>query len=415
MLKNYIKIALKVLLRRKFFTFISLFGISFTLLILVVVTSFIDYTFGAVPPEQKLNRTLSVTMAELRTETDGMWSGPMLSYYFHNKYVKSLKTPEKISISSFHHPTTTYKDNSKIKMSMKFTDSEFWEILDFEFVEGQGFTKEDVENANRVAVITRDIQKRYFNDEPCIGKYIEADVDNYRVIGIVENVSILRIMPYSDIWVPITCIKEDIHKATIVGNFPSFYSMVLAHDESDIPKIKEEFRGHIENVEFPEGRFVKLKTETSTYGEAMARTFFRTEQGSVTPVLIVLFVLMVLFMILPTINLVNINISRIMERSSEIGVRKAFGASSLTLVGQFIVENIIITFIGGAISIILSVIVLNIINGSGIIPHTHLGVNFRIFYYSVIICLFFGIFSGVYPAFRMSRMQPVEALRGGQS
>ncbi len=50
-----------------------------------------------------------------------------------------------------------------------------------------------------------------------------------------------------------------------------------------------------------------------------------------------------LFMLLPTVNLVNLNVSRIMERASEIGVRKAFGASSRTLVGQFVVENLVLT------------------------------------------------------------------------
>ena len=59
-------------------------------------------------------------------------------------------------------------------------------------------------------------------------------------------------------------------------------------------------------------------------------------------------------MLLPTLNLVNINISRIMERASEIGVRKAFGASSRTLVGQFVVENIILTLVGGAFGLVLS-------------------------------------------------------------
>ena len=57
MLKNYLKIALKVLVRHKLFTFISLFGISFTLLILILITSLIDHTFGPEPPETKLDRT----------------------------------------------------------------------------------------------------------------------------------------------------------------------------------------------------------------------------------------------------------------------------------------------------------------------------------------------------------------------
>ena len=64
---------------------------------------------------------------------------------------------------------------------------------------------------------------------------------------------------------------------------------------------------------------------------------------------------MLLFMLLPTLNLVNINLSRILERSSEIGVRKAFGASSRTLVGQFVVENLVLTLIGAAVGLVLSV------------------------------------------------------------
>ena len=415
MFKNYVKIALKVLLRRKFFTFISLFGISFTLLILVVITSTVDHCFGKMPPEKKLDRTLSITMARAETESGGSWMGPMLSYWFFNKYVKSLKTPEKVSISSFHHPIVTYKGNRKFKMDLKFTDSEFWEILDFEFLEGKSYSKDDVDNANRVAVITEDIRKRYFNGQPAVGKFIEADGDNYRVIGVVENVSILRIMPYSDIWVPVTCTKEDIHRAFLIGGFPAYYAMILAHDKADIPKIKSEFQKHLTQVEFPEGRFKSLNTAASTYGEAISRQIFNSKEGSIGPIMVILFILMVLFMLLPTINLVNINISRIMERSSEIGVRKAFGASSMTLVGQFIIENIIITLIGGLISLILAAIVLSIINDSGIIPHTQLGLNLRIFFYSMIICVFLGLFSGVYPAFKMSRMQPVEALRGGQA
>jgi len=414
MLKNYFKIALKVLLRHKLFTFISLFGISFTLLILILITSLIDHTFGPEPPETKLDRTLSVTMARLETINYGTASGPMMSYYFFNKYVKSLKTPEKISVSTFHNPTVSYVGNKKLKLDLKFTDGEFWEILDFEFLEGKPFTKEDVDNANFVAVINEQTRLRYFNGEPAVDKIIEADGKNYRVVGVVKNVSILRIMPYSDVWLPIVHSKNDLTEVTLVGGFPGNYAMLLARDKSEIPLIQNEFNQHMAQVEFPEGRFKKLTIGASTYGEALSRQFFQTEEGKIGYILIALFILMVLFMLLPTVNLVNINISRIMERSSEIGVRKAFGASSLTLVGQFVVENIIITFIGGIISLIMAAIILSIVNDSGIIPHAQLGLNFRIFFYSLIICLIFGLLSGVYPAFRMSKMQPVDALRGGQ-
>ncbi len=414
MIRNYVKIAIKVLLRHKLFTFISLFGISFTLLILVVITSLIDHSFGTMPPEKKLDRTLSVTMAKLESTKGGLWTGPMLSYWFHNKYVKSLQAPEYVSIASFHNPIITYNGNKRLVLGMKFTDGEFWKILDFEFLEGKPFSKEDVENRNPVAVINKKTRDEYFDGERAYGKMIEADGTNYRVIGVVKNVSILRIMPYSDIWVPITFHKEDLYKKTLVGSFPSFFSMILAPDKSDLKAIRDEFRHNIANVEFPEGRFEKLTAEASTYGEALARTLFRTEEGKVGPLLLILLILMILFLLLPTINLVNINVSRIIERMSEIGIRKSFGASSPTLAGQFLLENIIITLIGGAISLILSSIVLAMINESGLIPHVHLVLNHRIFFYAIIICLIFGIISGVYPAYKMSRLKPAEALRGGR-
>jgi putative ABC transport system permease protein len=118
-----------------------------------------------------------------------------------------------------------------------------------------------------------------------------------------------------------------------------------------------------------------------------------------------------LFLLLPTLNLININISRIMERSSEIGVRKAFGASSKTLVGQFIIENIILTSFGCLIGIVLSIIILQVINNSNLIANIHLTIDFTVLFFSIIACLVFGLLSGVYPAWRMSQLQIATALK----
>jgi putative ABC transport system permease protein len=119
-----------------------------------------------------------------------------------------------------------------------------------------------------------------------------------------------------------------------------------------------------------------------------------------------------LFMLLPTVNLININVSRIMERASEIGVRKAFGASARTLVGQFIVENVILTLVGGAIGFVLSFFILRALTASGWIQYAQFHINFRVFLYGLAMAGLFGLLSGVYPAWRMSRMNPVQALKG---
>jgi putative ABC transport system permease protein len=118
------------------------------------------------------------------------------------------------------------------------------------------------------------------------------------------------------------------------------------------------------------------------------------------------------FLLLPTINLVSINMSRILERASEIGVRKSFGASSRHLVGQFVLENILLCLLGGLIALVAAAGVLAWINASGIIPNADFKLNYRVFAYGLCLTVFFGLLSGVYPAWRMSRLHPVQALRG---
>ena len=89
MLKNYLKIAWKVLLRRKFFTFISLFGISFTLMILMVATALVDHLAGAHTPETRLDRMLFVNLIKMTSEKTHLRMNTTASYYFMNNYVKT--------------------------------------------------------------------------------------------------------------------------------------------------------------------------------------------------------------------------------------------------------------------------------------------------------------------------------------
>ncbi len=416
MLKNYIKIALKVLLRRKFFTFISLFGISFTLLILVVVTSVIDHTFGPQYPEKKLDRTLTSAFFKITGEGKNYSQGALISYYTLNRYVKTLQTPEKVAIFSIYGSTIAYKGNKKFDFEVKYTDSEFWEILDFDFIEGKPFTNDDIDNASNVAVINEDTKKKYFGNNSALGDYIEADGTNYRVVGVVKNVSSLKRFACSDIWMPVTTSKDDLKNNSVMQGGIGYGAYILAYDKSDFPKIKNELKKNLSMVEFQNDKYDKITGSADTYLETISRIMFMDFDNTNTAgVLSIMIILMVLFMLLPTINLVNINVSRIMERASEIGIRKSFGASSLTLVGQFIVENVILTLIGGILSLIFSQMILNIINNSSVLPHIQLELNFRIFLASLVLVLFFGLFSGVYPAFKMSRLKPVDALKGVQS
>jgi len=93
-------------------------------------------------------------------------------------------------------------------------------------------------------------------------------------------------------------------------------------------------------------------------------------------------------------------------------VRKAFGAASWTLVGQFIVENLVLTLVGAAVGFVLAGWLLGLLNGSGLIEYADLRLNYRIFFWGALLAVAFGLLSGVYPAWRMSRLHPVQALKG---
>jgi len=407
MLKNYFKIAIAVLKRRKFFTFISLFGISFTLTILIVLTAFVDNVTSANYPEVNRDRSLYIISIQQKdTKHQGQMNGPA-SYYFLSHYVSTLKTPVSVAISSLFTPTNTYVNNKKLVINMKYTNDAFWNVLQYKFLEGKPYTQQQIENGEHVAVISEDTKNAYFGDAASVvGKYIEADNVQYRVTGVVQSVPVTMPVSYADLFVPYTVSKADWRTKTYMGNYTA---VLLANSKSDLPKIQDEYANVISKLKPDNKDFDVLMSSADSYLKSFISINDRDNGVSIIITVIVLFALFV--MLLPTLNLVNINISRILERSSEIGVRKAFGASSKTLVGQFIVENIILTFLRAAIGLLLSFIILQVINGSDLISNLHLTINFTVLFYSLVACLIFGLLSGVYPAWRMSRLHVVTALK----
>ena len=411
MIRNYIKLALKVLGRRKFFTFISLFGISLTLVVLMVAVAVMDNVFAPRQPESRFDRVLGVYVAGVYGPSGGMTSFP--GYAFVKKYAFDLPGAEKSSVFSVQSPMVMYHDGRKIETHMRRTDGAYWEILDFEFLEGGPFTEQDNLDAKFVAVITRDMREKLFGGAPAVGKAFEADGQRFRVVGVVDNVSFLRRVGFSEIWTPIRTLKNSAYEKEMMG---AFGGIVLARSSADFPAMRREFNRRLESFHFDDPkRFNRVISGLDTIFEGAARNIVgnQVEKDRAAILRTVLLVLAFLFILLPTMNLVSINLSRIMERASEIGVRKAFGASSRTLIAQFVVENIVLTAIGGAIGFLLSIVVLRALSSVELVPYFVLDVNLRIFGYGMLMAVAFGIFSGVYPAWRMSRMHPVNALRGG--
>jgi putative ABC transport system permease protein len=414
MLINYIKIAWKVLLRHPFYTFITLFGISLTLTVLMVLTSFLDHLIGSHYPETKRDRSLYI-MQMLQTDSSrsSRSMGPM-SFKFLTDYAKSLKTPERVTLCTFINSSNAYVGSQKIKLNTKFTDADFWQVTDFEFLEGKPYNEQNIANGDYVAVITDDFKNHYFGNttESVIGKDVEIENIHYKVIGVVKGSPVTRPFTYADVYFPYTTPKSNYQRSGFRGGY---VAILLAKNKSDLKAIQDEFQNHISRIPLPGNqdgfKYSVLEVKSDPYLENFIGTLLDGGPGLRTIFFGVIGFIMFMLMGLPAINLVNINVSRIMERASEIGIRKAFGAPVKALVWQFIVENIFITFIGGAIALVLTFIIIQLINNSGWIAYADLTININVFAISLLVCLVFGLLSGVLPALRMSKLNIAEALK----
>ena len=411
MLLSYLKLAWKVLGRRKFFTFVSLFGVGFTLMVLVVAVAILDHMLGVQAPEVHQARTLSVH--HVRMSGNKSSAGANVGELFVTDFLRDLPGVERQSyFSNVGSLTSRLKSSS---YAVKLTDGQFWKILQFDFLEGGPFSDDDVRDRRQVAVITRSTADKYFGGGLALGKTIEVNAQRFQVVGVVRDVSPLRDNAYADIWAPLTTAKGLPPRPEWLGGGTA---LLLLHDPAAIPAAKQALQERLSRWQSPNPRqYTRMRAPMDTRFERMARELFGEEADTVDhsgKLWALLGALAACFMLLPTINLMNLNVSRILERAPEIGVRKSFGATGWALVGQFLVENLVLTLLGAALGMLLAVAVLGTLSESSLLPHARLRLNGRVLLVGTALSVLFGVVSGVYPAWRMSRLHPVKALKGGE-
>jgi putative ABC transport system permease protein len=408
MLANYLRIAWKVLSRRRFYTAISLAGVSLTLLVLLVATAVLDSVFGAAAPEVNADRTLGIY--DMTMSSEHWTTGASAGYGFLDREARGIAGVERLAIVQKADTVVSFVDGRKISSYLKRTNGDYWQVLRFDFLEGGPFTDADDRAGNAVAVINATTRRRFFDGQPALGRSLEADGQTFRIVGVVPDVSFMRMAGFADIWVPIGSARATSYRTQMVGDFNG---LLLAESRADFPRIKDEVQARLRRVQLPEPG-TELHGGADTLFESVSRTLFSRQNRAAHPgrLWLLLAGVALLFMTLPALNLVNINLSRILERISEIGVRRAFGAPRRALIVQFLVENIVLTLIGAGIGLALAAGALAALNRSGVAPYSDFAINFRVFAWAVGLSLVFAVLSGVLPAWRMSRLDPVAALRG---
>ena len=141
MLRNYLKMAWKVLGRRKFFTFVSLFGIGFTLTALLVAVAIADHFLAPGYPETQFDRMLLLERMKMFGEKSSWYSGP--GFKFVDRYARDLPGVERLSVYSNMSGASTFLDGRKLVFQTRFTDAEFWRVMQFAFLEGAPYTHDD--------------------------------------------------------------------------------------------------------------------------------------------------------------------------------------------------------------------------------------------------------------------------------
>lgn len=413
MLRNYLITAYKVFMRRKLFTAINLACIVLTLVILMVITALLESAFYPGGVEGKSDRFLQVMMVRMESPDGGSVNKSPLGFKLIDQYLKPIAGVERVATLTGADPVSVYQGERVSTLDMRRVDADYWKVLDFTLLAGRLPTAQDDIDARQVTVINRSSAVKLFGGAPsaAIGHKIDVGGQSFEIVGVVDNA--VHLNAYGDLWAPISTFPSSGYRQQLSG---SFSALILAHKASDLPRIQREVARIATTVVTDDPAQYKTvyfwaDSKLDLFARATVGSEKTADSGAVT-LLAMLGTAMVLFMLLPALNLVNLNTGRILERHTEIGIRKAFGATSATLAGQLIVENILLCLAGGLIALGACALVLAWIATAGVLPYMKIDMDWAVFGYGLVLACVFGLLSGVLPAWKMSRLDPVHALKG---
>ncbi|MCX7769738.1 MAG: ABC transporter permease [Proteobacteria bacterium] len=305
---------------------------------------------------------------------------------------------ETIPMIPVRNMTVAYGDKKWRTLGIGSTTEYFtswgWRISD-----GNSFSEEDIEEFNNVAVIGQEIVKQVFNGDPqsAIGKTILLNNKPFYIAGVLKErgISFGSMVLDDRIIMPITTVmRELLNERKYIGAIRArFYGDLNSRIEDVVSLLRER---HGLKGEMPNDFTIRTAED--------AKQFLLVLQGT-----------LVLFLgITGSISLVvggfvmaNLFMISVQERSSEIGIRRAFGAKKNHIITQILLECVIIALAGSLIGLILSFIA-----GKLILAYTTIPISFsyKVFWITALVATIVGVISGLYPAKRAASLNPVEAL-----
>ncbi|MFC0183586.1 putative ABC transport system permease protein [Pseudarcicella hirudinis] len=300
--------------------------------------------------------------------------------------------------------------NAQIKNGSKKTnpnsrvmgiDENFMDMKGYKVATGRTFSNNDLRLATNVCILGVDVISQLFEKESPLNQEINILGQKFKVIGLLEKKGSL--MGGGDdrvVFVPL-----ETGRKISEGRSLTFDITTSVPNITDLEAVMGEARGIMRVVR--EDKLGENDSFTIERSDSIAKSF-----GTITDSLrLGGFVIGFITLLGASIALMNIMMVSVTERTREIGIRKSLGATPLRIRQQFLIEAIVICILGGIGGIILAIPIGNVIaqgisqgTASFIIPWLWMMIG-------ILVCVAVGLFSGIYPAYKASKLDPIESLR----
>ena len=271
-------------------------------------------------------------------------------------------------------------------------------------IRGRFINQNDINHNKKVAVISEDIYKQLFEkDENPIGAYVQMNSINFTVIGVFQNGNV-NMGPTSDIHIPFTTFQQIYNEGDRIG-----WMVITGKPEYNIKQIEADTKLLLRNLN-------KIHPQDKrAFGSFNLGKEFAKITGFLTGMQFLTWFVGIATLIAGVFAIGNILLITVKERTKEIGVRRALGATPFEIKRQIVVEAVFLTMISGVLGIITGGWILIIIDkvwGQGDdATLVNASVSIFVVFIALVILVILGTLIGLIPAFKATSIKPIEALR----
>jgi len=398
---NLFKVSLKAVANNKMRSFLSMLGIIIGVAAVIIMMSIGQGSKESIRQELSTMGTNLLTIRPGADMRGGVRQDPSsmqtLKTADYERIMREKKFVTKVSPEVTASGQAIYGNNNT-NASMYGESIDYLDIKQWPVEQGECFTEEDIRKAAKVCVVGATIVKELFNGHDPIGKTIRFKSIPMRVIGVLKSKGYNSWGMDQDnvIIAPYTTVMKRIAAQTY---FSSIVCSALTEELSDaaIEELTQMLRDNH-----------KLKGEAADDFTIRSQAeMMETMSSTMDTVTLILVVAAAFSLLVAGIGIMNIMLVSVTERTKEIGLRMAVGATGPVISLQFLIESVLISVTGGLIGILVGCSAsagLAIVGMPSSVPAWSIYVSF-------LVCVFIGVLFGYIPAQKAANMDPIEAIR----